>query len=288
MAQKYFAAIALVSALIVAGCTTTYGDLLKEETASRLATPANLHKIRVQTDPFAVTVFERAYTKGAPATIYIEGDGLDLLDKVKVSTNATPDYPMGLHLATRDLGDNVIYVARPCQYSALEDVHSTCPPEFMTSKRYGIEVMTAMNDVLDQLKNRHGLTGFNLVGYEGGATVAALLAAKRKDVLSLRTVAGILDTSVMAPESAAGVTLSSLNPKDFAKDLATLPQHHFFGEGDTKITPNMSAGFFQAMGQTSCAQSSVIEDVDHKNGWVNRWPSLLDMPVSCRLGETAE
>jgi hypothetical protein len=288
MGFRSVAALAFVSTLAVAACTTTYSDMMKEEVANRLSVPAHMHKIRIQTDPFAITVFERAYTRGAPATIYIEGDGLDLMDRAKISTNATPDYPLALHLATRDLGDNVIYIARPCQFSALEDVHSTCPPEFFTSKRYGLEVMNAMNDVLDQLKNRHGFTGFELVGYEGGATVAALLAAKRKDVLSLRTVAGILDTSAFDQNTPAGVTLASLNPKDFATDLAALPQHHFYGALDSKITPALSAGFFQTMGRSACVQTSLIEDVNDKDGWANRWPSLLDMPVSCRLSETAQ
>lgn len=266
----------------VSGCSKTVGDIWKEEAANRLAVPANLHKRQIESGPYAITVFARTYKRGAPAVIYIEGDGLDLLTTHEISKNPTPDYPLALHLATRDLNDNVIYMARPCQYSALAgDIQSTCPPEAYTGQRFGVEAMDAMNGALDELKRRYGLNGFHLVGYAGGAVPATLLAAKRGDVLSLRTVAGFLDTAQLNEKDPASQSLSTLNPRDFARDLATLPQHHFYGAWDKTVSPTMYQTYSAAMGPSPCTRMSVIDEIDHQGGWTNRWASLLKYPVTC-------
>ena len=274
--------VALICAVTSVGACRTMDDLWKEDAANRLAVPANLHKRQVMTGPYAITYFERTYKRGEPATIYIEGDGLDSMDKNHLSDDPTPDYPVALHLATRDLGDNVIYLARPCQYTALEAHDSVCAPAAFTSDRFSLEALTAMNNALDALKSRYDLTGFNLVGYDGGATVAALLAAKRKDVLSLRTVAGMLDTGLIPADSVQAVSLGALNPKDFARDLAAIPQHHFYGTWDQTIPPSAYDGFRAAMGESVCARMSVVDEVNHEEGWANRWPSLLEQPVDCK------
>lgn len=266
---KIFGIAALLCATLgVAGCKTV-GELWRHEAANRLSAPANLLKRQIDAGPFSIAVYERVHQKGGPATLYFEGDG--------TMAHATPDYPLALHLATRDLSENVIYIARPCQY-AVTDTKSLCTKEYWDNGRFSLEVMEAMNVVLEKLKNRHDFHGYHLVGYEGGGTIAALLAAKRDDILTLRTVAANLDIKAHSTTPME----SSLNPRDFAPDLAGIPQHHFIGAWDKELSPSVEQSFRHAMGQTSCVRISTVDEVDHQGGWANRWPSLLTMPVDCK------
>lgn len=96
---------------------------------------------------------------------------------------------MGLKLAALDASPNVVYLARPCQYvwSPL------CSDIYWTDRRFAVEVVEAMSAAIDRLI----LPGqkLHLVGYSGSGAVAVLVAARRPDVVSLRTIAGNLDTS---------------------------------------------------------------------------------------------
>ena len=275
-------AVLLCAALGVSGCKTV-SELYRHEKAQRLAVPANLLKRQVEAGPFSIAVFERVRSKGEAATIYIEGDGdVKAMGEKHMVGNVTPDYPLALHLATRDLGDNVIYVARPCQFEGQEIENGPCSTKkYAGPERFSFETMEAMNTVLDKLKNHYGFTGFNLVGYDGGGTVATLLAAKRKDVISLRTVAANLDTDLNSANHKQPEMIGSLNPRDFAKDIAMIPQHHFIGEWDQDIQPNLSASFRSAMGHSTCTRISTVAEVDHEGGWANRWPTLLQEPLDC-------
>ncbi len=276
----------LVAVLIalsgLSGCRTVNG-YWREETANRLAVPAGMFKRQISADPFMITVFERVHKAGDVATIYIEGDGVAWMTRTMPSLNPTPDYPVALHLATRDLSPNVIYVARPCQFSSLIAENTPCPQTYWTDGRFSATAMDSMNTVLDKLKSTHRLSGFNLVGYSGGGAVATLLAARRKDVLSLRTVAGNLDHVVLNANHDVSPMTQSLNPRDVAKDVASVPQHHFVGAWDDVVNTSVYDSFRRAMGDSHCTRMSVVDEVDHEKGWVNRWPSLLQQPVDCDL-----
>ncbi|MDA9667740.1 hypothetical protein N9T45_02775, partial [Candidatus Pelagibacter sp.] len=48
--------------------------------------------------------------------VYIEGDGLSWIDRFTPSSDPTPKNPLAFKLAKLDQNQNVIYLARPCQY----------------------------------------------------------------------------------------------------------------------------------------------------------------------------
>jgi len=281
---------ALCATLGVAACGKTSYDVWRYESGDRLSAPADMMKRQVTADPFMITVFEKVRKEGGVADIYFESDGAIsyLGDKVmSVATNPTPSYPLGLHLASRDNADNVISIARPCQYSGMsaDRLGQLCKRDVWNNGRYSIETMNAMNTALDKIQKRYGFTGFHFIGVDGGAAVAVLLAAKRKDVLSLRTVAGILDTDRYEAEHKRTSLKDSLNPKDFAKDIAGLPQHHFIANWDKDMSPAVYQNYRNAMGPSSCIRYSLVDEVDHWKGWANRWDSLLKAPVNCDAGQ---
>lgn len=281
--RKSVVTVTAFAALAVGVAACTHGPMAisRLEAANRLAAPAHMFQRQITADPFAITIFEKVYEEGKPATIYIEGDGLAWVGKHTVSKDPTPDYAVALHLATRDLSPNVIYVARPCQFTQMADSNAHCSDAYWTDSRFSLEVMQSMNTVLDTLKHRYRFSGFNLVGYSGGAAVAVLLAAKRDDVLSIRTVAGNLDHVALNAHHNVAQTPSSLNPKDFAKDVANIPQHHFIGNWDEIVTPEVFQSYRGAMGPSNCVRLSIVDEVNHEEGWANRWPSLLEQPVDC-------
>jgi len=250
-------------ALTVTGCASQW-PILKEDTAKHLALPAFMINRSIPADPFTLTAYERVRQPGSAITIYIEDEGQSKTSTV--FSDPTPANPVALHIATRDLGPNVIYLARPCQYTDLSNGKS-CPKEFWTTKRYAPEVLNGVNAALDDIKARYQATGFNLVGYAGGGTVAVLLGGLRSDVASIRTIAGDLDTGSVSA--------------DAATKTAKIPQLHFIGIYDETTTPELFDGYKAAGGSSACVKSHMTENADHIQGWVTQWPDLVSLPVDC-------
>ncbi len=239
----------------------TVNDELNYHTAKRLAAPAWMIERKIDIGPFELTSFERMHERNETATIYIAGDGNNdiINDNESVLYDPTPQNPLALHLASKDKADNIAYLARPCQYSGLTIRDGNCG-EYWGANKYNPEVIAALNEALDGIKGRYTITNFHLVGYDDGATVAALLASGRTDVLSLRTVAGEFDKDALMPHLAS---------------LRALPQHHFTG-GRDEVTPSSHLQeYLQWLGDTDCVDHTFIQDATHDAGWVEKWPELL-------------
>ena len=281
--------VLLVATGLLSACYLPTMDM-KRQTVMRLAVPSGMFERQIKAEPYALTSFERIHRKNSVATIYIEGGQMVWDDFLKEREVATPTNPLALHMATRDLADNVVWLARPCQFNY--DVKldgSVCTREEWAQGRYSLTNLRAMNAALDNIQKKYNFKGFHLVGVHDGAGVAIHLAASRKDILSLRTVAGMLDTDVFnqvyMPEKHEVVTdRTSNNPGMHAAHLARLPQHHFVGEWDDIVGPAMAQNFRHKAGNSSCVRVSEVKGVTNEKGWVNRWPDLLKSPVDCKAG----
>ena len=255
-----------VGLLTIGACAVN--EVLREQVAMRLASPAWMVKRPVEADPYLLTAFERMHEREQPATLYIEGDGEAHELKGKLF-NPTPHNPVGLHLASMDKSTNLAYLARPCQYTGLLDHDAECSEDEWHGTKYSSATIQAYQGVMNNIKARYGVNSFHLVGYNGGATLAAILAAERKDVLSLRTVAGRFDMQALG---------SSVNA------LRSTPQHHFIGGQDVITPPAELHNYLQALGDTECADYTLIQENEHEKGWVNKWPELLKTKVpSCYI-----
>lgn len=280
--------LALMASGTLLSATACTAPFMREETAHRISSPAWMVERKIPAAPFVLTAYERMHTHNAPATIYIEGDGLAWVSRNQASLDPTPTNPVALNLAAMDKAQNVAYLARPCQFSKLLDANTACPVKYWTSERFAPEVINAMSEALDNIKRQYDITEFNLVGFSGGANIAAQLAAKRTDVVSLRTVAGNLDHRAHSEYHQVSYLENSLNAIDVAPKLADLPQRHFIGGQDNIVPPSLSARFVQALGSDRCADITLVQEAEHDNGWADKWPELLAMPVSCKTPKAPE
>lgn len=265
-------------ALVVTGCAGGIPVLDRKGVAERIADAAGLREEIVRTRSFLLAARHRLSARGHPLTVYIEGDGLAWLSRRRLSSDPTPTDPIALRMAARDPGPNVVHLARPCQY--VDD--PACHPRYWSSHRFSEDVVSAVDQAIDHFRKRIGAAEVHLVGYSGGGAVAALIAARRKDVASLRTVAGNLDHEALNRHFGVSPLTGSLNPADYAAALSHVPQHHFVGREDHVVPAFVAGGFAGKAGDTRCIRISAIDGVSHEYGWPERWRKLLSLPVACR------
>lgn len=253
----------LLCALVLSACVMQ-SNFMREEVADRVAHPAWMIKRPIPASPFLLTSYERMHERHAPAHIYIEGEGATWTLNGDAPKNPTPQNPVALHMASKDLVDNIAYIARPCQYTGMLDPDSACDPALWTDGQFTPEVLAAYNKAIDDIKAHYDITNLHLIGFSGGGVIAAMLAEQRKDVLSLRTVASPLDQ--VEPINAA---------------LRNMPQHHFIGGQDQVVSPAPLHSYLQRLGETGCADYTFIQEAEHEKGWVDKWPELLEKTPEC-------
>lgn len=257
----------------------------REAVTSRLAAAQGWQRLDIAVPPFVLAAFlptplAHGGAAGQTLSVYLEGDGLAWLTATRPSPDPTPLVPMALLLAQADPGPAAV-LARPCQYARL--AAGVCDSRYWTSHRFAPEVIAAVNLAISKLKEMSGADGLRLVGYSGGAAVAALVAAGREDVRELITVAGNLDHAAWTRLHRLSPLHGSLNPLDAAPALARLPQRHFVGSRDAIVPARIARSFLAGQGRGGCASLQVVPGAEHSLGWPERWPALLRSPVPCRV-----
>lgn len=254
-----------------------------DDNAQGIAGRASLHRESLHAGSFILTSFARIDAPRAPVDIYIEGDGRAWNSRGEPARDPTPRQAMGLKLAARDPGSNVVYLARPCQFRG-PDEH--CDIAYWTGKRYSREVVAAMNEAVSHYAARAPGGALHLIGYSGGGTLAVLIAAQRNDIASIRTVAGNLDVAEVMRLHAVSPMPLSQNPIDEAFRVAAIPQIHFSGGADRIVPPAIAERFRRAAGGT-CVQTQIIAGMSHEGRWDERWPSLLAELPRCSAPESS-
>jgi hypothetical protein len=280
MAQRNkLKALTLLGTSILAGCAG--GGLSgidgRTDSAQTIASAAELSRGDITAGGYRLAVWRHMSDPAAPVNLYIEGDGLAWLSRSTPSMNPTPTEPVALRLASSDPAPNVVYLARPCQFTPLEQSPS-CSQRSWTQGRFDADVLAAMNAALDEVGTH---SGFNLIGFSGGGNIAALLAARRSDVLSLRTVAGNVDPEALNALHKVSAMPTALNARDVALRISTLPQMHFIGGQDEIVSPEVFASYARAAANAPCVGSQIVPTASHTDGWQALWPTLLAKPFPC-------
>ena len=253
-------------------CVPMAQDLRKK--ADKLAASADMRGIEVHGGAFTLWAYERMRDRTAPVRIYIEGDGNAWLTRNQVSPDPTPRNPVALMLAVQDASPNVVYIARPCQYMMSEQ----CNAQYWTYAQFNETIIAGMNQAINRWKGHP----IELVGYSGGAAVALLIAARRPDVVALRTVAGNVDIDAFVQIHNISPLSESLNPADYKGRTAFIPQRHFSGAKDRVVPPVLIETYQRHLPAGHCSAYTIVPDRNHSSGWANQWASLLALPLPCQ------
>ena len=250
-----------------------------------LAAAARLRRQYVDTGRFVLTAFVRVSQPGKPLRVYIEGDGAAWLSRTEPAPDPTPREALGLALAAEDPAPNVVYLARPCQFTPMA-MNPSCGIPYWTSKRFATEVIASMDAAVSRFAALTPGQAVELVGYSGGGAVAVLIAARRTDVMSIRTVAGNLDSEFVNRLHGVSPMPASADPIEFARRVAPIPQLHFSGAEDEVVPPAVAQRFVNAAG-TRCARALTVAGLSHDSGWRDNWPALLAIAPTCAMTAAA-
>lgn len=224
---------------------------------------------------FSLTAFRKQSDQDhALLVIYIEGDGFAFRRKGLLSSDPTPHSMLTLALAKKDPHPSVMYIARPCQYLP-EDALKTCDPKYWSTHRYSEDVIVAVDSAISHAAS--GYKSIALIGYSGGGTIAALIAARRTDVAWLVTIAANLDHKSWTHLHQITPLSGSLNAADFAESIQHVRQLHLTGERDRVVPFEVTQAFLNRMTNHSRVSVKTIPEFDHECCWARDWPELACM-----------
>ena len=274
--QLYIKTLLIPGIITLFSACNTIPD--RHDYAEIIAQKGNMTKKIIESGHFSLTTYSKLNNENTDLLIaYIEGDGYAFQGKHRLSRDPTPKDPVGLKLAIQDPNPSVVYIARPCQYLTTEQL-KTCSPEYWSTHRYSEETVSAIDNVINGFAR--GYREIVLVGYSGGGTIAALIAARHQNIKTLITVAANLDHKTWTDIHQVSPLESSLNAKDNALLLKNTKQWHFAGGKDEIVPVPVINSYMQSTGNYSNARMIVIPEFDHQCCWVENWKELL-----CELGE---
>lgn len=243
------------------------------QAADTLAVKAGWAYSALQVGHFRLAVWQPAHrSPDKRLTVYLEGDGMAWVTTSTPSADPTPVDPIALKLALAQPEGNVAYLGRPCQYVDAE--RSGCDSRYWKQARFAEDVVAASDQAIEMLKRSHQAQQITLVGFSGGATVAALVAARRTDVDRLVTVAGNLDPHAWTQSKGLAPLTGSLSPVDYLEKLSSIAQWHFAGALDSVIPPSLTQGFIDRFPSGQRPILWVNPEFQHNCCWANSWPML--------------
>lgn len=266
--MRYLIALSL---LLLAGCQAPLGQLqdLSGQNAHQVVT--------LPTRPFPLAMSVPSVPPSdARLRVYLEGDGHAWATPSQPSLDPSPRTLLMARLAVSDPQPSV-YLARPCQFVSAP----ACTPNVWTEQRFGPAVLDSLDQALDLIRKRYGNRDFELIGYSGGAALALLLAAQRKDIAVVQTLAGNLSPRQWAQSLDLTPLHGSLEPLDRAERLRHVAQRHFIGFEDRTVPPILYQHYRRTLGPADCVEVIRLPGVDHANGWNEAWAQWRYKPLRC-------
>jgi len=206
----------------------------------------------IKTNYFTIATWQKITNTKGDLRIYIEGDGYSFNSKGYPTTNPTPRNKLVRDLAFNDPNDNVIYLARPCQF--VKD--SICKEKYWTTARFSQEVIDSIREVIVNSKNKQ--QDIILIGYSGGAQIAGLLSEQIK-IKKIITIAGVLDNRAWTDYHRVKPLTESLN---FTyNNSLNFQQIHFVGEKDEVVPLKLTK---QIIGNKNII---IVPNATHGKGW---------------------
>ena len=207
--------------------------------------------VPVHAGKFDIATYQKNTDPRAPVHVYIEGDG-HAFDAYGAPTgDPTPRGTMVRDLAMRDLGPNVVYMARPCQFIMSEK----CDEKYWTDGRFAPAVINSMAAAVTQIAAGRPIV---LIGYSGGAMVSGLII-KRNPSLPVKkwiTIAGVLNHADWTEYFGDAPLRTSLN----LRRLPDVRALNYVGADDDVVPMELSQKWIGDSGKIV-----VVPDVGHED-----------------------
>lgn len=266
--EDFLTLITVVLLLGLSACTPSLQD--KVIKADQFAQAQGMRKELVSGGKFVFTTYQRIKNPNGRFVFYLEGDGMAFVGHGFPSDNPTPASLMVLELASLDSDDNVIYLARPCQFTPVR-LNPECSDFYWTRGRMSEDSVDAMNEAINFISGKKDI---HLVGFSGGGGMAVLLAARNPQVKSIVTIAGNLDHEAFNDYHNTTFRMEdSLNPIDFARKIQHIPQLHLVGNYDDRVPKIIAEKYIRS--QSGEGVSLKLIDASHNSGWVVKWTDLI-------------
>lgn len=234
--------------------------------------PVGFEKKLVRGSDFTLTTYQKITSDNAEYVFYIEGDGR-VATKTGISPDPTPQRPVLASLMLLDNRPNIVYIARPCQYS--KSLNPKCSnSSYWTSKRFAEEVVENINQVINQINKSQK---FSLVGYSGGGGIAVLIASRNQNVRDIVTIGGNLDINKFTSYHRSLPMTGSINPIDYAAKIKFVPQMHLSGELD-RVVPPFIAQEYVVRSNSICVKHQTIQGATHSRNWAQFWQTYHKKP----------
>jgi hypothetical protein len=285
--------LVLIILVFVSSCNISYSGKNKQiniyslenrkQLIKKLASENKFKEILIDAPNFKIYSQSKVLDKTKPTNVYLEGDGFAFENVNKISKNPTPIDPVAMTMATEDkTGNNVIYIARPCQYT----FDSRCDNKYWSTARFSKEVIISIDFSISYLLEKNGILNekINLIGYSGGGAVATIIGSIRKDVASIRTVAGNLDHNMVNNFHKVTPLYESLNPAFIADKISNIPQIHFTSQKDDIVPSFIAGAFAKDVGNNACVRVFELEKPTHYSGWSENWNKLVMLEPTCNYG----
>jgi pimeloyl-ACP methyl ester carboxylesterase len=207
---------------------------------SLVKVPKEFKYVEINTGKFTLASWQKVKRKNSSYRIYIEGDG-NAFDAYRNPTkDPTPKKDLMRKFAFSDNGDNVIYLARPCQFVK----GAECKQEYWTTARFSEEVIKSTADAIKYIVGNNDTV---LIGYSGGAQVAGLVAVGNYGVKvkKLITIAGNLDHPSWTSYHKVRPLTESMDLNNYRDKYAKIPQIHYVGERDRIVPPFLTENFVE-------------------------------------------
>lgn len=204
----------LIGVVLLGGCATPF--VPSDEFA-----PVTMH-----TYDFEIFTYQKMTSSTAPVHIYIEGDGRAFDGAGRPTDDPSPHGTFVRNLAMDDSSQNVVYIARPCQFVMSE----SCRAIDWTSGRFSARVVNAVADVIKNVAGRRPVV---LIGYSGGAMLSAIIIQQNPDIDVKKwiTIAGVLNHSDWTDYFGDSPLSDSLS----VDELPRIPQAHYVASHDTVV-----------------------------------------------------
>lgn len=234
-------------------------------TACTSVTPPSTFTYKeIQTDSFKIATWQKITNPNGTYRVYIEGDGKAFNARGKPTANPTPSDTLVREMAFEDPADNVIYVARPCQFVS----DTMCNPAYWSIARFAPEAVSAEANAIKSIVGSHKVV---LIGYSGGAQMAGLIAVQNPSikVQKIVTVAGVLDHKAWTQAHNVLPLIESQNLKTYHRAFDKIPQVHYVGDNDTIVPPTLTQ---ESVGNKKTIK--VVQNATHNRGWSDTFKEI--------------